>query len=426
MHVTPELDSHKIAAPRSLEPRLKRPKSLDSLCSLVHSLPLPVPRRTPAQRNPRVLLDQLLCSVANAPGAVRIPTPMLAAPAIDFTFDEDSDWLPPSNLRTRLNRTASVGNSWGVTSIGGGYSWSAKHGNHDSPAPAEEERLSLPSGSFIEPDSSNGTWTLGPQASNEAPISRSSTPGWPEAGWNGHRYAGAFASEPTQCSSPISRSPPRSSAVSLSTTPELSTLSLNGDGGTTRPPTSRSPSIPRPRRRNSQQRVSLVAGRLSMVSIDPPPEQSTLTPIPLKRFGSQSSFLSTVSSGEATPAGERDSFLGEKSISEYVIEGEIGRGAYGLVKRAREMNLDGSMGVCILTLLLLSILKIIHTLAPAHYQADYQVAHFGRLLEEAPEIWHNPNRDIRHVIDLLNLLCTAAKAPVGSCEITSRRNGLLG
>lgn len=36
--------------------------------------------------------------------------------------------------------------------------------------------------------------------------------------------------------------------------------------------------------------------------------------------------------------------VGERSISEFVIEGEIGRGAYGLVKRAREMNLDGTLG----------------------------------------------------------------------------------
>jgi hypothetical protein len=37
--------------------------------------------------------------------------------------------------------------------------------------------------------------------------------------------------------------------------------------------------------------------------------------------------------------------LSERSISEFVIEKEIGRGAYGLVKRAREMQLDGSLGV---------------------------------------------------------------------------------
>ena len=42
---------------------------------------------------------------------------------------------------------------------------------------------------------------------------------------------------------------------------------------------------------------------------------------------------------------EKETFLGGRSISEFVIEGDVGRGAYGLVKRAREMNLDGTMGV---------------------------------------------------------------------------------
>ncbi|KAF7347788.1 hypothetical protein MVEN_01536300 [Mycena venus] len=37
-------------------------------------------------------------------------------------------------------------------------------------------------------------------------------------------------------------------------------------------------------------------------------------------------------------------FLGGRDISEFVIEGEIGRGAYGLVKRARETCKDGSLG----------------------------------------------------------------------------------
>jgi serine/threonine protein kinase len=36
--------------------------------------------------------------------------------------------------------------------------------------------------------------------------------------------------------------------------------------------------------------------------------------------------------------------LGERKISEFVIEKEIGRGAYGLVKRAREIQEDGSLG----------------------------------------------------------------------------------
>ena len=343
----------KIAAPPPLTTALRRPKSLDSLCSLVHSLSpsLPVLRRSPAERNPRFSLKQPLRAVANDPRSL---FPMLAAPAIDLTFDEDSDWLPPSNIRTRLSRTASVGNSWGVTSIGGGYSLSANQdalGNASlshAPQEPEDERFVMPSGSFIEPDSSKGARALAVQPTNEAlaPTSRSSTPGWPEPGWN-DRHRGALTSEPVQCASPASRSPPRSSAVSLSITPDSMSLSINDDNGSRRPSMSRSPTMPRPRRRSSQQRVSLIAGRLSIVSIEPPAEQTLLAPT-LKRYGSQSSFLSTVSSTEATPATERESFLGEKHISEFVVQGEIGRGAYGLVKRAREMNSDGTMGVSLI------------------------------------------------------------------------------
>lgn len=51
------------------------------------------------------------------------------------------------------------------------------------------------------------------------------------------------------------------------------------------------------------------------------------------------------STGPPTPSVDKTPSVGERSISEFVIEGEIGRGAYGLVKRAREMNLDGTLGV---------------------------------------------------------------------------------
>ena len=80
-----------------------------------------------------------------------------------------------------------------------------------------------------------------------------------------------------------------------------------------------------------------------MVSIEPPEDQ--LSPPKLQRVGSQSSFLSAMSTRAPTPSAEKESFLGGRSISEFVIEGELGRGAYGLVKRAREMHLDGTEGV---------------------------------------------------------------------------------
>lgn len=314
------------AAPTSLvlRPALRRLSVAKCVVTVSHFLQWVVVRVSPVLSPRLAALTSFSClSYTSTLMFIGNSRQMLAAPAIDLTFDDESDWRP-MDIKSRLSRTASVGNSWGVTSIGGGYSWSANKDAED-----------VYSDSLKSPQNVDNA--------NEPPISRSSTPGWPETGWSSHRHA--LTSEPIQCSSPVSRSPPRSSAVSLSTTPESSTLSLNGDaGGSTRPPNSRSPSMPRPRRRSSQQRVSLIAGRLNIVSIDPPEEQTHLTPT-LKRFGSQSSFLSSVSSTEATPAVERESFLGEKSISEYVIEGEIGRGAYGLVKRAREMNLDGTMGV---------------------------------------------------------------------------------
>jgi hypothetical protein len=66
----------------------------------------------------------------------------------------------------------------------------------------------------------------------------------------------------------------------------------------------------------------------------------------LRRVGSASSLLSTAAStGPPTPLPERESFLGGRSISEFVIEAEIGRGAYGLVKRAREIRDNDSTGV---------------------------------------------------------------------------------
>ncbi len=65
----------------------------------------------------------------------------------------------------------------------------------------------------------------------------------------------------------------------------------------------------------------------------------------LVRANSAASYLSAASSVGPPASSERHQSAGERSISEFVIEREIGRGAYGLVKRAREMNLDGTLGV---------------------------------------------------------------------------------
>ncbi|KAL1951995.1 hypothetical protein VTO73DRAFT_1144 [Trametes versicolor] len=97
------------------------------------------------------------------------------------------------------------------------------------------------------------------------------------------------------------------------------------------------------RRRSSQQRVSLIAGRVSIAPIEPP------SPLPsgpqrLVRTNSAASYLSVASSAGPPTPDEKTHALGERSISEFVVEREIGRGAYGLVKRAREMMEDGTMG----------------------------------------------------------------------------------
>ncbi|KAF8898691.1 kinase-like domain-containing protein [Infundibulicybe gibba] len=133
-------------------------------------------------------------------------------------------------------------------------------------------------------------------------------------------------------------SPTQPRSVSPLTSSSPSTVAL------IKPSIARSPSSPRPRRRSSQQRVSLVAGRVLIAPIEPPSPPPIL-PQSLQRANSNSSLLSVALSTRApSPAPETESFLGERSISEFAIEGEIGRGAYGLVKRGREIHADGTLG----------------------------------------------------------------------------------
>ena len=126
------------------------------------------------------------------------------------------------------------------------------------------------------------------------------------------------------------------------------------------------------RRRSSQKRISLIAGRVSFTSPPSPPPldgdsdgdasrnghdyaddpQSHRSPR-LLRLNSTSSFISlasTVATAPPTPAAggaaaQANDYLGERSISEFVIQGDVGRGAYGLVKRGREVMSNGSYGV---------------------------------------------------------------------------------
>lgn len=309
----------------------KRRRSLDSALSLAT-------RPSPSLRNPRILLDHFVDKSA-------LRGSMLAAPPIDLTFDEDSDWLPPSDVKNRLIRTASVGNSWGVTSIGGGYSWSSRQKNNDRREEYVEDEAPA-RGSFIEPESPKGTRL---SAVNGFSTAMTKSPSRPQSlippRMNGEAdHNGAFTEEPISTETPFSYSPVSSAPRLGAMTPDSISSNFSGDAGRSRTPLHRSASMPRPRRRSSQQRVSLVSGRLSMVSIDLPSDEYSSAPR-LQRVGSQSSFLSAISTRAPTPAVEKESFLGGRSISEFVIEGELGRGAYGLVKRAREMNADGTMGV---------------------------------------------------------------------------------
>ena len=228
---------------------------------------------------------------------------MLSAAPIEFTFDDD-EWKSPS----RLYRAT----SWGVTSIGRGFDWS------------HETSLSM-----LE--------TQPQQAKEET--NTDADDGHHRAVAHGRNHYSYF-DKPTAITSTRSFFMPHSPSIDISPvacrppTPHISLPS--------------SPSSPRPRRRSSQQRVSLIAGRVSIAPIEPPSPPPMLSEN-LKRTPSSGSLLSTaVSTRAPSPSSDPQSFLGGRDISEFLIEGEIGRGAYGLVKRAREIQSDGSFGVCIL------------------------------------------------------------------------------
>jgi protein-serine/threonine kinase len=243
---------------------------------------------------------------------------MLSA-AVDLAFDDD-DWKTPGP--TFLYKSASV-NSWGVTSIGRGFHWAQQKEEADPPVRAKEPLRQSPQPSV--PESDELLW--GASACSHGFSSNIVTP-----------YTMVTPPQPPMLSTSVLVG----SAFSPSPSPPLESAASSLSNRT---PLSRSPSSPRCRRRSSQQRVSLVAGRVLIAPIEPPSPPPMLAPS-LHRAGSMSSFLSAADSVEPpTPFSERESFLGNRSISDFVIEGEIGRGAYGLVKRGREIQADGSLGV---------------------------------------------------------------------------------
>lgn len=264
---------------------------------------------------------------------------MLAESALNFDLAlDDDDWLAPAP--PMLSRAASVGNSWGVTCIGRGFDWNSTDDNPASPSSTgstldQKNQLSLPD--------LPKHMSIKPPAvpRRSSPMSVITTP---------PRKSQKFVLEPDiqpssqLTDSPISGSPLRirpyspfeslQPPVPFQSTPELDRSLL-----------SRSPTLSRPRRRSSQQRVSLIAGRVSIAPIEPPSPPPAMPQI-LRRSGSTGNMLSSVVSTRApTPTSDGQMLPDGKTISDFFIEREIGRGAYGLVKRAREYKSDGTLGV---------------------------------------------------------------------------------
>lgn len=256
---------------------------------------------------------------------------MLSTSTYKLAFDDyEPDWTSPTQP-PQLYRSSSV-KSWGVTSIGRGFDWDEEKNdsfNIDEPSSSASVNHHKAGGSHVrkhhhsQPDKS-------PVIPSTSPSIISPTP-------KVHQYRYPFSMTDIRSTSPpLSESP--------------NGLATAGSFSSYRSPTSTSsspvPPSPRPRRRSSQQRVSLIAGRVSIAPIEPP-SPPPLLPQSLRRTPSSGSVLSTAASTRppSPAASDNQSFIGGRSISEFEIEGEIGRGAYGLVKRAREICSDGSLGV---------------------------------------------------------------------------------
>lgn len=334
--------------------RQSREKSGDALTQLQHrgktrtTLHSQASSRSRSAPPPSLSPNHHIRSLIIDKGGITFLKAMLtAAKTVDLTFDED-DWTapPPTN---KLYRAASVGNSWGVTSIGRGFNWKKHDEEKENEEWDEWERDPRPhvdthgtsSGAPSQLQKTRTSWVSAPNVPRTAgigspPVMTALAPPSPPF------VSGSFIS------GPLSRSPVQSRCTSPR---PLSPVSVSSSLGSTRSPLIRSPSSPRvpgsprPRRRSSQQRVSLIAGRVSIIPIEPPSPPPD-GPQKLVRANSAASYLSVASStGPPTPNSDKTPLVTERSISEFVIEREIGRGAYGLVKRAREMREDGTLGV---------------------------------------------------------------------------------
>ncbi|KAG7099262.1 hypothetical protein E1B28_001124 [Marasmius oreades] len=315
-------------APRATLWSTSRYKTSDTRACMIfppqsHSLPaLPRSRSLP----PR-------CRSLFPPSGVHNASMLSTSPQFDLAFDsnnEDRKTSTPS-LTPRLYRAASVG-SWGVTSFGRGFDWES---NDDSESyklklSQRQEQAPLPKGKESVRLVENMPHFYKLPASIESSISRKSPASASVRPSKVMHVDTKVAPTSSIVSEPFYNSPSQSRSPS----PVMPT-------DANRPTLSRSPSTPRPRRRSSQQRVSLIAGRVSIAPLESP----TIVPPNFQRAGSASSLLSTAASTRApSPTQSEESFLGSKRISDFHIEGEIGRGAYGLVKRGREIKPDESLG----------------------------------------------------------------------------------
>lgn len=255
---------------------------------------------------------------------------MLSVAPLELTFDDD-EW----KLSSLTHKAVAGVGSWGVTSIGRGFDWSHEASLSkvlESPQQEEEETKT---------DADDGHRAVA-HACNHSFLDKAS-------GATTTTTKSLFMSSRP---SPVDFAP----AAYRPPTPRIPSLSS-------------SPSSPRPRRRSSQQRVSLIAGRVSIAPAEPPSPPPMLSEN-LKRTPSSGSVLSTQA---PSPSFERESFLGGRDISEFFIEREIGRGAYGLVKQAREIQSDGSLGVSMPVYPSLGPFYDASFLATVGHQAGHQI-----------------------------------------------------
>jgi protein-serine/threonine kinase len=263
---------------------------------------------------------------------------MLSTPTIDLTIDSDDDWVPIPP-QARLYRAASVGNSWGVTSMGRGFDWETKADDTEPPR-NEDDSLHPPpklerSKSEHDADALTASKRRNRLSQNSTRLITTITPPSP-------RPPTTPILTESISAEPVSSTPDQSRPGS----PRPFTPSSAHSGLRKQPSGSRSPTTPRPRRRSSQQRVSLVAGRVLIAPMEPPVSPVELPPS-LHRASTSNArgFISSATSEQPPPLRNNQSFLGERNISEFVIEKEIGRGAYGLVKLAREIQAGDLLGV---------------------------------------------------------------------------------